>query len=1069
MQRSYLLWVAAFFTHYSRILNVSKKSGELIRMRPGVPWNVKGIEEDAREAAQAEARRAGVSVGEWLSGLIRTNGKEGRPGGYSQSQQAFHQAGHQPGDGTFGPQNQPYYPPLVQAPKYPQAVPPGNSQAYPQTYPYASQIARQPQPYQPLHPHQGQHQHMARDPGLNFEQHSRGDEYAAFAGGARELAERFDQSERRAQMAIAAVNQTVVAMQDRMDAAERVKQLAEAAFTSAAEALTQSAREQARAFDSMEHTVRSVQKRIIEIESGQAEWPGRESILRLESALGQLQKRLGDLDADRADLPAKDTITKLEATLGQLQKRLADMEAASTDAPGKDALVRLETSITSMRGEVADADRRTREDITQMAKFMRDLGARVDSVERGSTLAESVSARFDALEARSASMFDEIRGQMSAVDGRIAQATSAKSTISPGAFAALKGSVEGIASRLDGMSEQSPAPLASSIGAIESTLSVITAKIEQSDKRSAESVTGVNSALRALSSRIEDSDKRHTQSLNALARRLDESDHRAGENARDIHKSLDEYSGRLEASEKRHKDAISGLRLTVDGFIANGIAEGLPVDPRLGRATARPSALSSLQSYSPPPVAPPPMLEPEIPPFLTMGVRALSGDAAPPPPPFDDGRNESASGHEYSLSALQTMLAGPLSSQDADHDPSRFEGDRFHVAGGNSVLGDYDQDQLNAPPKTGGDYMAKARHAAKAAAELGAERSRNKRQQDFGQDQSGGRNLGRLMIIALAGVAVVAGIVAVLFTLPSGPGDDGVERPVPGATIGDLLNGQSEPAVPPSSGGAGTDAQPAGADFAPLPPADETAAANGAPTSVTAAPNGLGVPSQVSPAEPEFTAGASPLPGSASDTAVTSLESGAVRGDAKAQFLLSLRYSEGRDVVKDDGRAASLATKAAEQGLAIAQYRLGALYERGVGVPKSLAQAKAWYEKAAKSGNRKAMHNLAVLLADTNSGQPNYKEAARWFREGATYGLTDSQYNLAVLLEQGMGVPKNVKEAATWFAVASAQGDTGAAERLDALKKLLSPGDIAMALDAARKYRAKGLDPSSNELPSGPG
>ncbi len=853
-----------------------------------------------------------------------------------------------------------------------------------------------------------------------------------------------------------------------MDAAERVKQLAEAAFTSAADALTQSAREQARAFDSMEHTVRSVQKRIVEIESGQAEWPGRESISRLEMALGQLQKRLGDLDADRADLPAKDTISKLETTLGQLQKRLADMEAASSDAPGKDALVRLETSITSMRSEVADADRRTREDITQMAKFMRDLGTRVDSVERGSTLAESVSARFDALEARSASMFDEIRGQMSAVDGRIAQATSAKSTISPGAFAALKGSVEGIASRLDGMSEQSTAPLASSIGAIESTLSVITAKIEQSDKRSAESVTGVNSALKALSSRIEDSDKRHTQSLNALARRLDESDHRAGENARDIHKSLDEYSDRLDASEKRHKDAISGLRLTVDGFIANGIADGLPVDPRSGRTSAKPSALSSLQSYSPPPVAPPPMLDPEIPPFLTMGTRALSGDSAPPPPPFDEGRNESASGHEYSLSALQTMLAGPLSSQDADHDLERFEGDRFHDAAANSGLGGYDQDQLNAPPKIGSDYMAKARHAAKAAAELGVERSRNKRQPGFGQDHSGGRNLGRLMIIALAGVAVVAGIVAVLFTLPSGPGEDGVDRPPPGKTIGDLLNGPSEPPVPPSSG-AGTSAQPAGADFAPLPPADETAAANGAPTSVTAAPNGLGVPSQVSPSEPEFTAGTSPLPGSAKETAVASLEAGAVRGDAKSQFLLSLRYSEGRDVVKDDGRAASLATKAAEQGLAIAQYRLGALYERGVGVPKSLAQAKTWYEKAAKSGNRKAMHNLAVLLADTNSGQPNYQEAARWFREGATYGLTDSQYNLAVLLEQGMGVAKNAKEAATWFAVASAQGDTGAAERLDALKKLLSPGDIAMALDAARKYRAKGLDPSSNELPSGPG
>ena len=112
---------------------------------------------------------------------------------------------------------------------------------------------------------------------------------------------------------------------------------------------------------------------------------------------------------------------------------------------------------------------------------------------------------------------------------------------------------------------------------------------------------------------------------------------------------------------------------------------------------------------------------------------------------------------------------------------------------------------------------------------------------------------------------------------------------------------------------------------------------------------------------------------------------------------------------------------------------------------------------------------LAVLLADASLGQPNYKEASRWFREGATYGLTDSQYNLAVLLEQGMGIEKNVKEAVMWYAVASAQGDPGAAERLDVLKKTLLPGDVALALDAARRFKAKALNPASNDLPSGPG
>src|SRR5258708_38282079 len=35
-----------------------------------VPWHVKGVRPDAREAARDAARRSGLSVGEWLNSLI---------------------------------------------------------------------------------------------------------------------------------------------------------------------------------------------------------------------------------------------------------------------------------------------------------------------------------------------------------------------------------------------------------------------------------------------------------------------------------------------------------------------------------------------------------------------------------------------------------------------------------------------------------------------------------------------------------------------------------------------------------------------------------------------------------------------------------------------------------------------------------------------------------------------------------------------------------------------------------------------------------------------------------------
>ncbi len=39
-------------------------------MKPGIPWSVKGIEPEAREAAKDAARRSGMTLGEWLNSVI---------------------------------------------------------------------------------------------------------------------------------------------------------------------------------------------------------------------------------------------------------------------------------------------------------------------------------------------------------------------------------------------------------------------------------------------------------------------------------------------------------------------------------------------------------------------------------------------------------------------------------------------------------------------------------------------------------------------------------------------------------------------------------------------------------------------------------------------------------------------------------------------------------------------------------------------------------------------------------------------------------------------------------------
>ncbi|MCE9520999.1 MAG: hypothetical protein K8S25_01045, partial [Alphaproteobacteria bacterium] len=1018
-------------------------------------------------------RRAGVSLGDWLTQVIMTEGR-GVP-----------QQHYVPGDGTYGPQPQPQYQPPLPSLRYPQAFPqqpqgyqqpqayaPANPHTF-QTYPNGGpqQPQYQPQPQQP----QPYPREAAPGAGQAFDAQMRGNEFAVVAHGLRDMADRLENTERRAQQSIASVNQSVAAMQDRIDAAERVKQLADVAFTSAADALAQSARDQSVAFDSLESTVRAVQKRLNEFESGRSELPNKDSLARLETALGQLQKRLNEMESGKDDQPQKDSFARLETTIGQLQKRLNEIEDSKAEAPQKESLARLENSLHDMRADVAESDKRSREDLTQIAKFMRELSSRVDTTERAlaqsggssKSIVEGVGARVDALEARAASQFDELRNALSSMDSRLAQTSaSAKSGVQPETVAALKRSVDTLTSRLDEVGDSESGPLAGPIGAIEATLETLTNKIEDGDRRAAESVATVSNALKSISGRLEDSEKRQTQSMQSLTRRLDETDRKAADAVYGVEDTLKALTQRLETSDKKHKEAMGGLRLTVDGLVAKAASEALPLDSRMSRATSMPSHLSASRSFEPPPAAnydvPPPVrdAEPELPPFSTSTSQIIS-DSAPPPafqaefPPLPP----KAEPEGYSVSALQTILAGTLSAPPPAGDMPNFDPDKYST---DTIAFD---SELDAVPKKADDFLTQARRAAQAAAQADAERAPQQKRASYlsaTDAEGGGRNVGRLMIVSLAAIALVAGIVALLFTLPGGS-NDGTNRPEPGASIGEILNSPGEGAVP----AAPQPVNPApAADFAPLPSGSEAAAAGVA--SVAVEPNGLGAPAP-EVAAPVFTSGTTALPGGptpSGEATVASLEVAAVRGDAKAQFVLALRYSEGRGVDKDDAKALSLVTKAAQQGLVVAEYRLGAIYERGIGVKKDLAQARGWYERAAQSGSRKAMHNLAVLYADGVGIGQNFQEAARWFRQGADYGLADSQYNLAILLERGMGVEKNVSEAAKWYAVASSQGDSGASERLEALKKTMSPADIAIALDAARNFKPKPLDPTANEAPS---
>ena len=175
------------------------------------------------------------------------------------------------------------------------------------------------------------------------------------------------------------------------------------------------------------------------------------------------------------------------------------------------------------------------------------------------------------------------------------------------------------------------------------------------------------------------------------------------------------------------------------------------------------------------------------------------------------------------------------------------------------------------------------------------------------------------------------------------------------------------------------------------------------------------------------------------------LREAAAMGNTNAQFVIATRYLNGEKVEQDYEKAAYWYGKAAVAGSAPAQYRVATMYERGRGVAKDMKAALGWYERAASLGNVRSMHNAAVISSGTELGAPDYNRAFKWFSLAAAHGMKDSQFNLAVLLERGLGTDANKADAYFWYAVAAEQDDADAKKRTADLAKVLTQSELLAA------------------------
>jgi localization factor PodJL len=186
------------------------------------------------------------------------------------------------------------------------------------------------------------------------------------------------------------------------------------------------------------------------------------------------------------------------------------------------------------------------------------------------------------------------------------------------------------------------------------------------------------------------------------------------------------------------------------------------------------------------------------------------------------------------------------------------------------------------------------------------------------------------------------------------------------------------------------------------------------------------------------------------------LRTAALKGDPSAAYEIGVRYAEGKGVAASYDDAAKWYDRAAQAGLVPAIFRLGTLYEKGLSVKKDIDIARRYYLQAAERGNAKAMHNLAVLDADGGGKGANYKSASQWFRKAADRGVADSQFNLGILYARGIGVEQNLAESFKWFSLAAAQGDADSVRKRDDIAKRLDAQSLAAAKLAIQTFTPEG-------------
>lgn len=993
---------------------------------------MKGIDPKAREIAKDLARRAGMTLGEWLNQMIIDGGE-------------------------------------VDAPPFEE--PPQRESSYrdpsfrDQRRGYAAEAAPRPRFYD-------DYDYAPRD----FAPSRETQQLARLTHAFERLSARMEAAEHRSTLAISGIDQSVMGVLSRMEGVERDQTAMAARFDGALDELHQAhgktadrlrkvEQDDAPRVEAMKAMETALSRLATQLYDGETRT--RESLSQFKDDVGgairrldkveQRQDVMDTIDAeklveiavsrvsdrlDAAELRTTTAMRALETSFAELDKRLGEAEnglSASADRHAG-ALDTVERRLERLAADLSEQVAETRNELAEKLKSaassgkielleqgLNDLAAQVDQAEHSSAqaidklgrevvrVAESLGQRVTAVEAHSKGMADQLGGEM----------------------ARLADAMEKRVHRADDAQAEALERLGEEIARIAEKLSE---RIASSERRSSQAIDDVADQVQLVAER---SKERYDRAGADLVERIRQSEQRTA-------KLLEEAQARIDARLSETRLAETRRTLATEELVK---AE-TPATPTIETAPAsvpaplpeRAPSFHDLVSFPEEPAGaehePAFQAEPAFhaeAPFHSdteapFGAAAVDDPFLEAEPAFEAAPHETAAHHDDALILEQDAdddwmgAAALAATAPAEEDRPLTEDETVALLRPEFAPQDT-HEELVAPLSTR-DLIAQARAAAKASsgdrarprgpARIAAPEPDLRPNLGFGRAKKKPDSGVTLKTTLLAtGVAATATVAAVGLVVSSG-----------GADL--LTGGARAPETAKLAPSAASSAK------TPAAPASDTLAVAVAPEPAAQTPTG-GAAASLQQAAGADAAAAPAKP--AAD---------AKRVYEAAESQINAGEPSGLEAMK---RAANL-------GYGPAQFFLAKLYEDGrSGVAKDEKEARRWTERAAQTGVALAEHNLGYYYFDGVGGVKDRNAAATWFRRAAEQGVVDSQYNLARLYELGEGVPQNSAEAYKWYLLAAAGGDQGAQSSAEKLKRQLPPEAVALAQKFAQGFHARPVNP----------